>query len=72
MIEKLAFEGMKVKKISRRDFPYIISSQKIGATTVSATMIGAKMAGIDIFVTGGIGGVHRGYEETMDVSADLR
>lgn len=61
MIETLAYEGTKVKKISRRDLPFIISSKKIGATTVSATMIGAKLAGIDIFVTGGIGGVHRGY-----------
>lgn len=51
--------------------PYIIASKGIGATTVSATMIAANMAGIDMFVTGGIGGVHRGYEHTMDVSADL-
>jgi pseudouridine-5'-phosphate glycosidase len=46
-------------------------SKKLGATTVSSTMIGAEMAGIDIFVTGGIGGVHRGYQDTLDASADL-
>ena len=49
----------------------MIASKGIGATTVSATMIGAHAAGIDLFVTGGIGGVHRGFENTMDVSADL-
>jgi pseudouridine-5'-phosphate glycosidase len=58
----LAFEGTKVKKVSRRDLPYVLSSKTLGATTVSSTMIAAEMAGIDIFVTGGIGGVHRGYE----------
>jgi len=60
-----------VEKVSRRDFPYILSSGKIGATTVSATMIGAALAGIEVFATGGIGGVHREGETTMDVSADL-
>lgn len=57
----MAKTGREVKKVSRRDLPYIIANKKIGATTVSATMIGAHAAGIDMFVTGGIGGVHRGF-----------
>lgn len=57
--------------MSRRDLPYVIASKGIGATTVSATMMGAYAAGIDLFVTGGIGGVHRGFQNTMDISADL-
>ncbi|MFD0673751.1 pseudouridine-5'-phosphate glycosidase [Cohnella sp. GCM10027633] len=61
----------QVDKVSRRDFPYMLSSGRIGATTVSATMIGAALAGIRVFATGGIGGVHREGEVTMDVSADL-
>jgi pseudouridine-5'-phosphate glycosidase len=60
-----------VEKVSRRDFPYILSSGVIGATTVAATMIGAALAGIQVFATGGIGGVHREGETTMDISADL-
>ncbi|SDH92395.1 pseudouridine-5'-phosphate glycosidase [Proteiniclasticum ruminis] len=60
-----------VAKVSRRDIPYIVSSKKDGATTVASTMIIADMAGIKIFATGGIGGVHRGAETTMDISADL-
>ena len=60
-----------VVKVSRRDFAEVLANQKIGATTVAATMIAAAMAGIRFFATGGIGGVHRGYEQTMDVSADL-
>lgn len=60
-----------IAKVSRRDFPYIISSKGNGATTVAATMICASLAGISIFVTGGIGGVHREGEVTMDISADL-
>lgn len=60
-----------VAKVSRRDLPGIIASKGIGATTVATTMICAELAGIKFFVTGGIGGVHRGFEETMDVSADL-
>uniref|UniRef100_A0A7S1T6W5 Pseudouridine-5'-phosphate glycosidase n=1 Tax=Tetraselmis chuii TaxID=63592 RepID=A0A7S1T6W5_9CHLO len=60
-----------VQKASRRDLPYVISQGKDAATTVSATMILAAAAGIRVFVTGGIGGVHRGAESTMDVSADL-
>jgi len=60
-----------VWKVSLRDMPYVISKKLYGATTVAATMRIASMAGIKIFVTGGIGGVHRNASETMDVSADL-
>lgn len=60
-----------VMKVSRRDFPYVLAKGVHGAVTVSGTMLCAEMAGIRFFVTGGIGGVHRGYEEDMDVSADL-
>lgn len=60
-----------VAKVSRRDLPEIIATKQIGATTVASTMICAELAEIDFFVTGGIGGVHRGAESTMDVSADL-
>ena len=58
--------------MSRRDIPYVLAQKGLGSTTVAGTMICSAMAGIDIFVTGGLGGVHRGYEDTMDVSADLR
>ncbi|MEE1132373.1 MAG: pseudouridine-5'-phosphate glycosidase [Caryophanon sp.] len=60
-----------VAKASRRDIGYLLATKKIGATTVAATMICAELAGIELFVTGGIGGVHRGAETTMDISADL-
>ncbi|WP_449622680.1 pseudouridine-5'-phosphate glycosidase [Robertmurraya sp. Marseille-Q9965] len=60
-----------VAKASRRDLPYLLATKKTGATTVAATMICADLADIRIFVTGGIGGVHRGAETTMDISADL-
>ncbi len=60
-----------VWKVSLRDMPYVISNQLPGATTVAATMRIASLAGIKIFATGGIGGVHRGASETMDISADL-
>lgn len=60
-----------VAKVSRRDLASILTQRKLGATTVAATMICANLAGIKFFVTGGIGGVHKGYEEFMDVSADL-
>ncbi|WP_066367565.1 pseudouridine-5'-phosphate glycosidase [Neobacillus fumarioli] len=60
-----------VAKASRRDLAYLLATKKKGATTVAATMICAELAGIPIFVTGGIGGVHRGAETTMDISADL-
>ena len=71
-IELLGKEGEKVIKVSRRDIPYIIANRLNGATTVASTMIIANMAGIKIFATGGIGGVHRGAEHTMDISADLQ
>lgn len=61
-----------IEKASRRDLPYLIATKKNGATTVAATMICAELAGIEVFVTGGIGGVHREAEVTMDVSADLQ
>ena len=60
-----------VLKSSRRDLPFIVANKLSGATTVATTMIIAKMAGIKVFVTGGIGGVHRGAQETFDISADL-
>ncbi|MBA4136330.1 MAG: pseudouridine-5-phosphate glycosidase [Opitutus sp.] len=61
-----------VMKLSRADLAVCLSTGRTGATTVAATMIGARLAGIDVFATGGIGGVHRGAETTFDVSADLR
>jgi pseudouridylate synthase len=60
------------KKVSRRDLPAVLASGELGATTVAATMICAALAGIEVFVTGGIGGVHRGAQETFDISADLQ
>ncbi|MGJ7918588.1 pseudouridine-5'-phosphate glycosidase [Massilia sp. LXY-6] len=59
-------------KVSRRDLAYVLATGKLGATTVAATMICAKLAGIEVFVTGGIGGVHRGAETSFDISADLQ
>jgi pseudouridine-5'-phosphate glycosidase len=59
-------------KVSRRDMPYVLATRKLGATTVAATMICAALAGIRVFVTGGIGGVHRGAETSFDISADLQ
>ncbi len=59
-------------KLSRRDLPYAIAMGRLGATTVAATMICAHLAGIEVFVTGGIGGVHRGGAESFDISADLQ
>lgn len=70
-IEYLGKAGHAVTKVSRRDLPVIASKGIDGATTVATTMIIAAMAGIKIFATGGIGGVHRGAETTMDISADL-
>ena len=61
-----------VAKVSRRDLPVILATGATGATTVATTMILADLAGIRIFATGGIGGVHRGAQETMDISADLQ
>ena len=59
-------------KVSRRDLPYVVATGALGATTVAATMICAALAGIDVFVTGGIGGVHRGAATSFDISADLQ
>jgi len=72
--EELEFlaKSNNIHKVSRRDIPFIISQKLHGATTVAATMIIAEMAGIKVFVTGGIGGVHRGASETFDISADLQ
>ncbi|MDD3400081.1 MAG: pseudouridine-5'-phosphate glycosidase [Eubacteriales bacterium] len=70
-IDYLGKEGSKVAKASRRDIPLLIAQGRDGATTVAATMIVASLAGIKVFATGGIGGVHRGATETMDISADL-
>jgi len=64
-------QASNVWKVSLRDLPYVVSQNLLGATTVAATMRIASMAGVKIFVTGGIGGVHRGAENTMDISADL-
>lgn len=61
-----------VRKVSRRDLPFVISKKLWGATTVATTMIFAKAANIKVFVTGGVGGVHRGAEKTMDISSDLQ
>jgi pseudouridylate synthase len=60
------------RKVSRRDLPAVLASGELGATTVAGTMICAALAGIEVFVTGGIGGVHRGAHETFDISADLQ
>ncbi|MFC4355698.1 pseudouridine-5'-phosphate glycosidase [Chryseomicrobium palamuruense] len=68
---ELLATSQNVRKTSRRDLAYVLSAKEIGATTVATTMICAELAGISIFVTGGIGGVHRGAETTMDISADL-
>ena len=70
-IEHLGRAGREVAKASRRDLPALIARKADGATTVATTMIIANLAGIKIFATGGIGGVHRGAEVTMDISADL-
>ena len=70
-IEYLAKKGQAVTKASRRDLPVLCARGEDGATTVAATMIVAALAGIRVFATGGIGGVHRGAETTMDISADL-
>lgn len=70
-IEYLGKLGLKVPKASRRDLPVILAKGMDGATTVATTMIAASLAGVKVFGTGGIGGVHRGAETTMDISADL-
>ena len=70
-IEYLGHKGRGVAKASRRDLPVLVARGEDGATTVTTTMIIASLAGIKVFATGGIGGVHRGAETTMDISADL-
>jgi pseudouridine-5'-phosphate glycosidase len=70
-IDRLGKKGLEVIKASRRDIPFILAKKVEGATTVASTMIVAALAGIKVFATGGIGGVHRGAETTMDISADL-
>ncbi len=70
-IEYLGKRGLDVPKASRRDLPVLLARGMDGATTVTTTMIAASLAGIRVFATGGIGGVHRGAETTMDISADL-
>jgi pseudouridine-5'-phosphate glycosidase len=69
-LKALATES-EVLKVSRRDLPLALARKALGATTVSGTLIGCELAGIRVFATGGIGGVHRGAEETWDVSADI-
>jgi pseudouridine-5'-phosphate glycosidase len=71
-LELIGREGASIPKASRRDLPYLVSKGLHGATTVASTMIIARLAGIRIFATGGIGGVHRGASVTMDISADLQ
>jgi pseudouridylate synthase len=71
-IEQLGKSGRDVVKVSRRDIPFIVAAGTTGATTVASTMIIAAMAGIRVFATGGIGGVHRGAAQSFDVSADLQ
>ena len=70
-IEYFGKKGTAITKTSRRDIPAIIARGQDGATTVAATMIISALAGIDVFCTGGVGGVHRGATETMDISADM-
>ena len=70
-IDYIGKKGLKVTKASRRDIPVLVARGEDGATTVAATMILANLAGVSVFATGGIGGVHRGAETTMDISADL-
>ncbi len=71
-LERLARAGRDAAKCSRRDIPFLVQSHGTAGTTVSASMIIAAMAGIRVFATGGIGGVHRGAELSMDISADLQ
>jgi len=71
-IERLGQQGAAVPKVSRRDIPFIVAAGRSGATTVAATMLIAALAGIRVFATGGIGGVHRGAAHSFDVSADLQ
>lgn len=68
---ELMGQANNIMKVSRRDIPWVVAQKLHGATTVASTMIIANMAGIKVFATGGIGGVHRGAETTFDISADL-
>jgi pseudouridylate synthase len=70
-IEQIGQQGASIPKASRRDMGYLLSQRRSGATTVASTMMIAHAAGIRIFATGGIGGVHRGAQDTFDISADL-
>ncbi len=70
-IEEMGKRGQSIPKVSRRDLPIVLAEKSWGATTVATTMILAAKAGVEFFVTGGIGGVHRGAQETFDISADL-
>ena len=70
-LDYLGRSGTNIQKTSRRDIAYNVANRIDGATTVSATMFIASLANISVFATGGIGGVHRGAETTMDISADL-
>ena len=70
-IDLLGRLGQQVTKVSRRDIPFIVAKGLNGATTVASTMYIASLAGVQVFATGGIGGVHRNAEKTMDISADL-
>jgi pseudouridylate synthase len=70
LLQRLAGER-NVAKVSRRDMAAVLAAGGLGATTVAGTMIAARLAGIEVFATGGIGGVHRGAEKSFDVSADL-
>jgi pseudouridine-5'-phosphate glycosidase len=71
-VELLGRDGRSVPKVSRRDIPFVVAAGQSGATTVAATMVIAALAGIRVFATGGIGGVHRGAEQSFDISADLQ
>jgi pseudouridine-5'-phosphate glycosidase len=70
-LDYLGREGRNIRKVSVRDLPYVVARSLDGATTVASTMRLAAMAGIHVFATGGIGGVHRGAEKTFDISADM-
>jgi pseudouridine-5'-phosphate glycosidase len=70
-LDYLAREGRSIRKVSVRDLPYVVAMKLDGATTVASTMRLAEHAGIAVFATGGIGGVHRGAEKTFDISADM-
>jgi pseudouridylate synthase len=71
VLERFAKEGPKIPKLTTRDLPIVVAQKLSGATTVSATMRVAEMAGIHVFATGGIGGAHRGCNKTFDISNDL-